>query len=317
MDRRNKAMKKQFKGNLLMIIIVAMFILGSTAILSFLIAMSQNDLDNEVVIKSNDSSIASAGNDTGDDDNDMIAEQSFPDHTVSYPVIPDIPHFPVNEYGQTYGSEPVLINDYIVYPELIYTTGLDGIVGYVSITDLDYTYFGHERPGSPEEFLMYMRLLQARDKVMRIRESEKINAIALYAVDGRTVLGEFGISSFPPEYLSRVLWQVDFNNDGFPETIIVGFVDHGAEMKIYDVTIKTGESVELHVLFDDAPECIKYGDIIWSASEEGAVRVVPSEINPNAVTITAGRNFNRGGIILKAQYDDITAECIVRIRDVR
>lgn len=97
------------------------------------------------------------------------------------------PSYPVNEFGQTYGSDSYA--DYLgMSPELVPCEGSDGTVGYCYLTDL------HGEPAkNPEEAMAYMQRLEERREEMSKTGEIYVRVIPLYAIDGRTVIGEFGI----------------------------------------------------------------------------------------------------------------------------
>jgi hypothetical protein len=94
----------------------------------------------------------------------------------------DRPVYPVNERGQTYGSEYSAATPDEA-PDLIDAIGKDGTPGYVLATDL-------EAPPArtPEE-----RMAQ---------DDQSVKVIPLYARDGVTVIGEFTLSPPTPEPVS-------------------------------------------------------------------------------------------------------------------
>ena len=90
----------------------------------------------------------------------------------------DASKYPVNEQGQTYGPVPYASKS-TETPDLISATGEDGVVGYVKATDLD------PKVSSPEEAMAYQKSIEAID----------YKSIPLYEADGKTVIGEFRLSS--------------------------------------------------------------------------------------------------------------------------
>jgi hypothetical protein len=108
-------------------------------------------------------------------------------------TLADNSHFSVNENGQKYGS--ALFDDpYITdRPDLILAEGIDGTIGYVLKEDL---HGGGPigKPKNPEEAAAYMDQLNALADEARTRGDEYLYTIPLYASDGNTVIGEFGIS---------------------------------------------------------------------------------------------------------------------------
>ncbi|WP_429842377.1 hypothetical protein [Brevibacillus sp. FIR094] len=84
------------------------------------------------------------------------------------------PNYPINEQGQTYGSDPLTIEP-SQKPDLLKATGENGVEGYVKTSDL--------RPpvSSPEEAIAFQK----------ITEATGYRSIPLYETDGKTVIGEF------------------------------------------------------------------------------------------------------------------------------
>lgn len=83
--------------------------------------------------------------------------------------------YPVNESGQTYGKS----FDPLVVPDLILAEGTDGKAGYVLSSDL----IGKE-PTTPEEAVK--------------QQLEQVNVnrvIPLYEKDGKTIIGQFKITT--------------------------------------------------------------------------------------------------------------------------
>jgi hypothetical protein len=108
--------------------------------------------------------------------------------------------FFVNESGYTYGTikPPMPGDDMSVSeentPDLIACVGIDGTVGYCYKTDLD-----GEQPNNPEEAIEYMKRLEKRYEEMRRTGEVYVSIIPLYAEDGVTVIGEFGIGGLPED----------------------------------------------------------------------------------------------------------------------
>jgi hypothetical protein len=177
-------MKGFIKEKVLLVLLLAAFIIGSTAVLYYAISATQGAMAREVV--------------TNRISRDMGAADEIPD-------------FPVNENGLTYGSGGFGANN----PDLILAIGIDGTTGYVLRTDLEGTG-PLVRPNNPEEALRYMeeldrlaeealRLIEELDRLaaeegagddlhIRIVRERNLFLIPLYASDGQTVIGEFGIS---------------------------------------------------------------------------------------------------------------------------
>lgn len=89
--------------------------------------------------------------------------------------------FPVNEHGQTYGTPVIPSGPGEVghEPDLIRTKGENGVVGYVKATDLTSNFL------SPKEALAHQESAKNAGYV----------SIPLYKSDGKTVIGEFRMSS--------------------------------------------------------------------------------------------------------------------------
>ena len=99
-----------------------------------------------------------------------------------------IPPYMVNENGQTYGTMAFVGPHNPVPPDLIACIGIGGTEGYCYGTDLD-----GEQPNNPDEAVEYMKRLEARYEEMRRTGEKYVRLIPLYAEDGVTVIGEFGI----------------------------------------------------------------------------------------------------------------------------
>ena len=104
----------------------------------------------------------------------------------------DAPHsYQINENGQTYGGMNPYSTDPQDEPDLIAAIGIDGTEGYVYRVDLD-----GNQPSNPEEAIEYMEEMEKAYAEAREAGEEFSRYIPLYASDGTTVIGEFGIS-FP------------------------------------------------------------------------------------------------------------------------
>jgi hypothetical protein len=97
------------------------------------------------------------------------------------------PIYPLNENGQTYGADGPG-RPYSIIPDLIAAMGIDGTNGYVYKTDLI-----KDPPKNPEEAIEYMRRQNERYEEMQRTGEEYAEIIPLYAADGVSVIGEFGI----------------------------------------------------------------------------------------------------------------------------
>lgn len=111
------------------------------------------------------------------------------------------PDFDVNDNGQTYGSAILSEYEAAIFPDLILAEGIDGTEGFVLKEDLEGTG-PLDKPRNPEEAMIYMQLLddliaetEARAALHNLESHEiYLYYIPLYASDGVTVIGEFGIS---------------------------------------------------------------------------------------------------------------------------
>jgi len=88
------------------------------------------------------------------------------------------PVFPVNQNGETYGSNSE-VTVAAQGPDLILAAGIDGTVGYMKLKDLN-----KDQPNNPEEAVAYME---------RMKNGPTYSDIPLYAADGETVVGKFRI----------------------------------------------------------------------------------------------------------------------------
>jgi hypothetical protein len=127
---------------------------------------------------------------------DQMAEVSMPEPVRLLDGEPVV-EYPRNENGQTYGGisnpgpgttrppEP---------PDLIAATGIDGTHGYVLKSDIS----GHgpfEAPNNPDEAMEYMRKMDELRAEQRAKGEEHLYYIPLYASDGVTVIGQFGVGN--------------------------------------------------------------------------------------------------------------------------
>ncbi|MCM3471745.1 MULTISPECIES: hypothetical protein [Brevibacillus] len=93
----------------------------------------------------------------------------------SIPVVEEqVPDYPVNAEGQTYGHGPYPYGP-TREPSLIRTIGENGVVGYVKAADLDSS------ASSPQEAIIYQESMKSVD----------YKSIPLYESDGKTKIGEF------------------------------------------------------------------------------------------------------------------------------
>ena len=100
------------------------------------------------------------------------------------------PEYKTNESGQTYGNvDPFVEPAAQATPDLIAAIGLDGIEGYVYAYDLD-----GEQPNNPDEAAVYMENLEKEIQNAKDAGWDHLRYIPLYKEDGKTVVGQFGIS---------------------------------------------------------------------------------------------------------------------------
>ncbi|WP_019850746.1 hypothetical protein [Desulfitobacterium sp. PCE1] len=102
----------------------------------------------------------------------------------------------VNQSGETYGSMAGA-SSYEQIPDLILAEGIDGTVGYVKNSDLNQGL-----PKNPEEAVVYMKNL--KDNGFR--------KIPLYAVDGKTVIGEYQVGTPQIDEEALDIIQKDIDN---------------------------------------------------------------------------------------------------------
>jgi hypothetical protein len=94
------------------------------------------------------------------------------------PSSANVPDYPKNKNGETYGSGLDAISP-DTEPDLIEAYGVDGTLGYVRSTDLNGV-----KPKTPEEAITKQKQ----------RKAEGSRRIPLYDVDGKTVIGVFNVS---------------------------------------------------------------------------------------------------------------------------
>ncbi|WP_018306143.1 hypothetical protein [Desulfitobacterium hafniense] len=102
----------------------------------------------------------------------------------------------INQSGETYGSMAGA-SSYEQIPDLILAEGIDGTVGYVKNLDLNQGL-----PKNPEEAVAYMKNL--KDNGFR--------KIPLYAVDGKTVIGEYQVGTPQIDEEALDIIQKDIDN---------------------------------------------------------------------------------------------------------
>lgn len=97
--------------------------------------------------------------------------------------------FSVNENGQTYGYfVPAETPEEQQMPQLIAAIGVDGTIGYVNLEDLE-----KDLPQNPQEAVEYMCKMEEASSIAAIDDLEYFSYVPLYAEDGTTAIGQFGI----------------------------------------------------------------------------------------------------------------------------
>ena len=103
--------------------------------------------------------------------------------------VTDIHEFEVNERGQTFGYSQTNEDATPLFPDLVFAIGVDGTEGYVLLEDLNANG-PLQRPRNPEEAMLYMEQLNGIEG-----NGDYLYYIPIYASDGVTVIGTFGISA--------------------------------------------------------------------------------------------------------------------------
>lgn len=98
------------------------------------------------------------------------------------------PKYSVNKNNQTYGSAADAISPE-TEPDLIAAIGIDGTKGYVLSKDLK-----EEMPKTPEEAVKKTADMKKRTDEAKEKGNNIVREIPLYDVDGKTIIGKFGIS---------------------------------------------------------------------------------------------------------------------------
>lgn len=98
------------------------------------------------------------------------------------------PKFSVNSNGQTYGSAANAIS-VETEPDLIAAVGIDGTKGYVLSKDLR-----DEMPKTPKEAVAKTKENEKAVKEAKEKGSNIIREIPLYDVEGKKIIGKFGIT---------------------------------------------------------------------------------------------------------------------------
>ena len=232
----------------------------------------------------------------------------------SFPV----PSYPVNANGKTYGT--LAFTRYIgAEPDLVACLGIDGTYGYCYQTDLD-----GEQVNNPEEAIEYMQRLEE----MRRNGEQYERIIPLYAEDGITVIGEFGMGDLganvhvgenTTDYaIAEPVEPADSTIKVQPATPRTGggyLVFYYGEHQIVDATLMVGESVSFGWKFSAGAELNGDPTILWESSDTSVFTVdsVTGEINAighGTAVCTATAEYRT--------VDDtvgyITGECIIRVK---
>jgi len=97
--------------------------------------------------------------------------------------------YDMNDKGLTYGNgNQISVIGY--EPDLILAEGRNGTLGYVYASDLN----GEFEPRTPEEAIEWQNEHIGEDRV-----------IPLYDIDGETVVGEFIVTGYRPEYVHPII----------------------------------------------------------------------------------------------------------------
>lgn len=274
-------MKKHLESKYIGVILIVMFIIGGATILGFAMSAAQDAADKEVVTNKIPKNAAEA--------------------TASNRDTPDIPDFPVNESGQTYGSLAGVGPRSPYAPDLIQAMGEDGTEGYIYSSD-----FLQERGNNPEEELR----LQAE------REARGPYPIPLYASDGKTIIGEFWM--FPPSlaaYCDTARSACECPSSDHPVLSVDDVrsiaIVYGDDRVLTDVVIQVGERIPLRVRIE--PVGIETSEITWFTSNRDIFEVVQQD--PNDTTAVRITGLSRGTATLIVKVGDVEAECIIRVRE--
>jgi hypothetical protein len=274
------------KGKIIGVLLIVVFILGSTLLLGFVMSASQNTMNKETVT-------SRISNDYPEDNENGI------------------PDFPANEHGQSYGSGGYGPSN----PDLILATGIDGTMGYVLREDLEGTG-PLTMPTNPKEALEYMEALEALAAEARERGDAYIYTIPLYAEDGRTIISEFGISFSvldinPPDDELDELIVPDISNGGdYTPGIHAVAITYAGRART-DITLGEGESFRLQVRYGSAAND---DAIVWTSSDRNVFDVVVVNADGTEVMVTG---MGRGVAVLTVSVGGVEAECIVRVREIR
>jgi hypothetical protein len=251
-----------------------------------------------------------------------------------------VPPYPVNENGQTYGSMAFVSPNNPTPPDLVACMGIDGTEGYCYNTDLNAG-----QPNNPEEAIEYMRRLEERHEEMRRTGEEHVRTIPLYAYDGVTIIGEFGIGSLDesethhPYVADNATHHkthsdeiIDKETMGDTTTDETGIVDNAQtlvpqtgggkiticynEHPIYDVTIKVGDSVRLsyNAVAGRLGERLRPVPLYESSNE--AVFIVEQEtgeitgVGHGVATFTVTLDYTTEN----GKLEQMKAECIIRVK---
>ena len=106
--------------------------------------------------------------------------------------------YKINSNGMSYGTHSKVLNvvNKVDEPDLIAAMGIDGTLGYVKSKDLE-----EKEPKNVQEANLLNKEKQDL-KEKRKKEGKKfIKEIPLYDVDGKTVIGTFGIGNVNDTYI--------------------------------------------------------------------------------------------------------------------
>ena len=236
--------------------------------------------------------------------------------TADFSLLPEsiielfsIPVYPVNENGQTYGSDNP--NLYVNQtPDLITAIGIDGTYGYIYNSPQDQ-HGGYPPPQNPEEVLEYTQWLDARREEMRRNGENYLWTVPLYAEDGVTVIGEFGYGGSSQMQVSEYAEAVP--QSPIPslsaQTMQITYADH----RVLDVTAHVGESFPLRVRVE--PAGLDFDEeITWTSSDTSVFEVVKDNPEGTAATISIISDGSSKLAVLTVEMGDVQEECIIRVR---
>jgi len=274
------------KGKLLWVLVIAALILGGSSISLFIMMVSQDAMDKEVVMNRVPDAGAIAGADNS------------------------IPSFQVNESGETYGTGYGLHDD---YPDLTAAIGIDGTAGYVRTADL----FRYSSPANPEEALFFEQEKLRLAEETRARGILLYNyTIPLYEADGRTVIGEFGVGSqYTPGSNAD---NIENSNENDTDSSLLGVesvsIRYSDSIRT-EFTMRVGERVPLNVRIEPLGLNISGDDIMWwASSNRNVMHAIPNYPDSTNVTVIA---IAVGDAVLTVNVDGVIAECLIRVREPR